>query len=187
MADAPLPTTRVTLLTQLQQDPSDQAAWDEFVELYGRHIYRWCREWKLQDADAEDVTQEILAKPSLLAARTHRRGAQSPHHPLAQLLQHDSLLCSLRRGLGIASGEAAGPLTQRHLPPGPETRLTHAARSNPRMLGSRTTPTSYYGRCLPNLAPHLVDVGRFLGSWGSTSFLSRISCPNGRQSFDPEE
>ena len=60
MADAPLPTTRVSLLTQLRQDPSDQAGWDEFVERYGRHIYRWCRQWKLQDADAEDVTQTIL-------------------------------------------------------------------------------------------------------------------------------
>src|SRR5262249_3964865 len=29
---------------------------------YGRHIYRWCRRWKLQDADAEDVTQDILVK-----------------------------------------------------------------------------------------------------------------------------
>ena len=62
MADATLPTTRVTLLTQLRQDPSDQAGWDEFVERYGRHIYRWCRQWKLQDADAEDVTQDILVK-----------------------------------------------------------------------------------------------------------------------------
>ena len=62
MADDRLPTTRVTLLTQLRQDPSDQAGWDEFVERYGRHIYRWCRQWKLQDADAEDVTQDILAK-----------------------------------------------------------------------------------------------------------------------------
>jgi RNA polymerase sigma-70 factor (ECF subfamily) len=62
MAYAPLPTTRSTLLTQLRQDPSDQAAWDEFVERYGRHIYRWCRQWKLQDADAEDVTQDILVK-----------------------------------------------------------------------------------------------------------------------------
>ena len=62
MADAPIPTTSVTLLTQLRQDPSDQAAWDEFVERYGRHIYRWCRQWQLQDADAEDVTQEILLK-----------------------------------------------------------------------------------------------------------------------------
>jgi RNA polymerase sigma-70 factor (ECF subfamily) len=62
MADVPLPTTRVTLLARLRQDPSDQAAWDVFVERYGRHIYRWCRQWKLQDADAEDVTQDILLK-----------------------------------------------------------------------------------------------------------------------------
>src|SRR6478609_8958175 len=62
MANATLPTTRVALLTQLRQDPSDQAGWDEFVEHYGRHIYRWCRQWGLQDADAEDVAQEILLK-----------------------------------------------------------------------------------------------------------------------------
>jgi RNA polymerase sigma factor (sigma-70 family) len=60
--NVPLPTTRVTLLKQLRQNPSDQASWDEFVERYGRHIYRWCRQWKLQDADAEDVTQDILMK-----------------------------------------------------------------------------------------------------------------------------
>src|SRR6516165_1932191 len=62
MANVTLPTTRVTLLTQLRQDPSDQAGWEEFVECYGRHIYRWCRQWKLQEADAEDVTQDILLK-----------------------------------------------------------------------------------------------------------------------------
>jgi RNA polymerase sigma-70 factor (ECF subfamily) len=62
MASGSLPTTRVTLLTQLRRDPSDQAGWDEFVERYGRHIYRWCRQWNLQDADAEDVAQDILMK-----------------------------------------------------------------------------------------------------------------------------
>ena len=64
MVDDRLPTTRVTLLSQLRQDPSDQAGWDEFVERYGRHIYRWCRRWQLQVADAEDVTQNILVKLS---------------------------------------------------------------------------------------------------------------------------
>jgi RNA polymerase sigma-70 factor (ECF subfamily) len=49
------------LLGRLRQDATDQAAWDEFVERYGRHIFRWCRQWKLQDADAEDVTQNVLA------------------------------------------------------------------------------------------------------------------------------
>lgn len=62
MADTLLPTTRFTLLTQLLQHPSDQAGWERFVDRYGRHIYRWCRRWNLQDADAEDVTQNILVK-----------------------------------------------------------------------------------------------------------------------------
>src|SRR5262249_42148302 len=43
-------------------------AWEVFVEQYGRHIYRWRRQWKLQDADAEDVTQDILMK---LAQKLH--------------------------------------------------------------------------------------------------------------------
>src|SRR5437016_12900521 len=62
MADTSVPATRVTLLSRLRRDPSDQGGWDEFVAQYGRHIYRWCRQWKLQDADAEDVTQDILVK-----------------------------------------------------------------------------------------------------------------------------
>jgi RNA polymerase sigma factor (sigma-70 family) len=62
MPDASMPTTRITLLARLRQDPTDQAAWEVFVEQYGRHIYRWCRQRKLQDADAEDVTQDLLVK-----------------------------------------------------------------------------------------------------------------------------
>jgi RNA polymerase sigma-70 factor (ECF subfamily) len=62
MAGATLPSTRVVLLAQLRAEPWDQAGWQEFVEHYGRHIYRWCRQWKLQDADAEDVTQDVLMK-----------------------------------------------------------------------------------------------------------------------------
>jgi RNA polymerase sigma-70 factor (ECF subfamily) len=62
VATVPISTTHVTLLARLRQNPSDQASWQEFVEQYGRHVYRWCRQWKLQDADAEDVTPTILAK-----------------------------------------------------------------------------------------------------------------------------
>lgn len=62
MASQSLPTTRASLLLRLRHDPSDPADWEEFVAHYGRHIYRWCRLWKLQDADAEDVTQTVLVK-----------------------------------------------------------------------------------------------------------------------------
>jgi RNA polymerase sigma factor (sigma-70 family) len=62
MTEVSLPTTRITLLTRLRRDPADPAGWDEFVDRYGRHIYRWCQQWKLQAADAEDLTQNILMK-----------------------------------------------------------------------------------------------------------------------------
>jgi RNA polymerase sigma-70 factor (ECF subfamily) len=54
--------TNISLLLRLGQHPADQAAWDEFVDRYGAKIYTWCRAWRLQDADARDVTQAVLAK-----------------------------------------------------------------------------------------------------------------------------
>jgi RNA polymerase sigma-70 factor (ECF subfamily) len=52
--------THVSLLLRLRQDPSDQTAWRDFVKRYGAQIYAWCRRWDCQEADAEDVTQNVL-------------------------------------------------------------------------------------------------------------------------------
>lgn len=54
--------TSATLLARLRQVPADEAAWAKFTERYGRKIYAWCRQWNLQEADAEDVTQIVLLK-----------------------------------------------------------------------------------------------------------------------------
>ena len=54
--------TSATLLARLRQVPPDQAAWAQFTERYGRKVYGWCRQWNLQEADAEDVTQNVLLK-----------------------------------------------------------------------------------------------------------------------------
>jgi RNA polymerase sigma-70 factor (ECF subfamily) len=54
--------TSPTLLGRLRQDPADQASWAEFVERYGRRICGWCLQAKLQEADAEDVTQMVLVR-----------------------------------------------------------------------------------------------------------------------------
>jgi RNA polymerase sigma-70 factor (ECF subfamily) len=59
--DRSVPTSP-TLLGRLACVPTDQAAWGEFAERYGRKIYGWCRHWQLQEADAEDVTQRVLLK-----------------------------------------------------------------------------------------------------------------------------
>src|SRR5947209_6861312 len=53
--------TSPTLLGKLR-DPTNQAAWEEFVDRYGRKIYAWARQRQLQDADAQDVTQIVLVK-----------------------------------------------------------------------------------------------------------------------------
>lgn len=54
--------TRVTLLLRLRHDPGDERAWAEFVDLYGSKILSWCRTWRLQEADARDVTQDVLMR-----------------------------------------------------------------------------------------------------------------------------
>src|SRR3954469_4889676 len=53
--------TRVALLGRIGSAPGDDDAWADFVERYGGKIYGWCRAWGLQEADAQDVTQEVFA------------------------------------------------------------------------------------------------------------------------------
>jgi RNA polymerase sigma-70 factor (ECF subfamily) len=62
MDSAPDQATSPTLLSRLRHSPADQAAWDEFVERYSPRIYGWCRRWNLQEADAQDVTQDVLLR-----------------------------------------------------------------------------------------------------------------------------
>jgi RNA polymerase sigma factor (sigma-70 family) len=57
---AEFPPTRATLLLRLR-DPRDGAAWAEFVDLYAPLVYGYARKQGLQDADAADLTQDVLA------------------------------------------------------------------------------------------------------------------------------
>jgi RNA polymerase sigma-70 factor (ECF subfamily) len=57
-----LQRTSASLLARLGGATLDQEAWSQLVQRYGRQVYRWCRKWKLQEADAQDVTQGILVK-----------------------------------------------------------------------------------------------------------------------------
>jgi RNA polymerase sigma-70 factor (ECF subfamily) len=53
------PTTRLTLLSRIR-DLRDVQAWAEFVELYAPLVYSLARKHGLQDADAADLTQDVL-------------------------------------------------------------------------------------------------------------------------------
>jgi RNA polymerase sigma factor (sigma-70 family) len=57
MADSP--ATRVSLLVRIR-DSRDTEAWAQFVEIYAPLVYGLARRHGVQDADAADLTQEVL-------------------------------------------------------------------------------------------------------------------------------
>ena len=55
------PSTHGSLLVRVR-DVSDQEAWASFVQIYAPVVYRYVRRRGLQDADAADVSQEVLRR-----------------------------------------------------------------------------------------------------------------------------
>jgi RNA polymerase sigma-70 factor (ECF subfamily) len=53
------PSTRVSLLVRLR-DLADDRAWSEFTEIYGPLVHRLARRRGLQDADAQDLVQDVF-------------------------------------------------------------------------------------------------------------------------------
>lgn len=61
------PATRASLLVRIR-DGRDGAAWAQFVEIYAPLVYGYGRRHGLQDADAADLTQEVLRAVARSAA-----------------------------------------------------------------------------------------------------------------------
>ena len=53
------PDTRPTLLMQLR-DPKEKTSWSRFAELYAPLVHDFLRKRGVQDADAADLTQEVM-------------------------------------------------------------------------------------------------------------------------------
>lgn len=53
------PVTQPTLLLQIR-DATDEVAWNHFVRIYTPLVFGYCRQRGLQEADASDVSQEVL-------------------------------------------------------------------------------------------------------------------------------
>ena len=57
--NSPIPDTRKSLILRLP-NRDDAEAWDEFTQIYQPLVYRLARSKGLQDADAQEVSQEVL-------------------------------------------------------------------------------------------------------------------------------
>jgi len=108
-------TTRLSLLVRLRQQPEDQGAWSEFVDRYAPRIYGWCRQRQLQDADARDVTQNVLLKLAAKMRSFHYDSSGSFRAWLKTVTHHawsDYVTGRQRPGLGSGSAEVEELLQQ---------------------------------------------------------------------------
>ena len=109
--------TRVTLLLRLRHDPADAEAWADFVDHYGGKILGWCRAWGLQDADARDVTQDVLLRLAVRMRDFSYDPGRSFRAWLKTVARHAwGAFADARRRPGAGSGDS-GVLEQLHSVP----------------------------------------------------------------------
>lgn len=53
-------TTSLSLLERLRTSPQ-QSGWQTLVEIYTPHVQAWLRRQQVQDADRDDISQEVLS------------------------------------------------------------------------------------------------------------------------------
>jgi RNA polymerase sigma-70 factor (ECF subfamily) len=109
------------LLLRLR-DARDHESWTTFVDTYAPLVYRTCRRRGLQDADAADVTQEVLDQVAR-AMRTfeYRRERGRFRDWLGAVTRHriGRFFRTRSRGASAAGGDEADPLAQVEAPPDP--------------------------------------------------------------------
>jgi RNA polymerase sigma factor (sigma-70 family) len=106
MGNSPDSRTSPTLLGRLGSDPTDQAAWTAFVTRYGPRIYGWCRQWRMQAADAEEVTQTVLVKLAQ-QMRSFSYDASRSFRGWLKVLTHNALSDYLKSRQRAVAGSGA--------------------------------------------------------------------------------
>ncbi len=89
-------TTSLPLINRMRLD-SDQASWNEFVDLYAPLLYRWNAAVGLQPADAQEVVQEVLLVVFQRLGQFERRHPGAFRGWLKQITAHKILNLRRRR------------------------------------------------------------------------------------------
>ncbi len=97
------PQTRATLLADVKS-PENRRAWDEFVVLYRPAIYRMARRRGLQDADAQDVTQNVLVRIAEAIGRYEQQPGTKFRHWLRRVAKNAILNAMAQMPKDAAAG-----------------------------------------------------------------------------------
>jgi RNA polymerase sigma-70 factor (ECF subfamily) len=90
-----IPETSESLLAKLR-DPADHEAWSEFVSIYRPLIYRVARTVGMQDADALNLTQDVLSKVAQQSANWDATGRPQRFRGWLATVARNAAIDSLR-------------------------------------------------------------------------------------------
>lgn len=120
-----IPETRASLLIRVR-DPADQAAWHEFVEIYRPVILRLARKKGMQEADAEDVAQQVLVAVAKAVEQRGHDPRRAKFRTWLGRVAHNAILNALTRGKpdrGAGDSALLAVLNQHESHTGPDSDL----------------------------------------------------------------
>jgi RNA polymerase sigma factor (sigma-70 family) len=97
------PPTRPTLLRRIH-DANDREAWQTFVDVYGPLVYRHARSRGLQDADAAEITQEVLFRVSRAIRQFEYDSGRGSFREWLGTVTHNRIRSFLQKEAGVIHG-----------------------------------------------------------------------------------
>jgi RNA polymerase sigma factor (sigma-70 family) len=91
------PETRASLLIRIR-DSADQAAWHEFAEIYRPIILRLARQKGMQEADANDIAQQVLMAVAHAIEQREHDPKRAKFRTWLTRVAHNAILNALIRG-----------------------------------------------------------------------------------------
>lgn len=90
------PETRDSLLVQVRS-PANREAWDQFALIYRPVIYRLARQRGLQDADAQDLAQQVLMAVASAISRWEKSDESARFHHWLRRVARNAIINVLSR------------------------------------------------------------------------------------------
>lgn len=90
------PETRSALLVQVRS-PEDREAWDEFTQVYRPAIYRMARRRGMQDADAQDLAQNVLMRVAGAIERWEKSSPETRFRNWLRRVAKNAIVTALTR------------------------------------------------------------------------------------------
>lgn len=101
------PNTKLLLLANIQS-PENREAWEEFVQIYRPVVYRMARRRGMQDADAQDLSQDVLIRISKSIEGWVPQEGVRFRHGLRKVASNAIVTAVTKsKPLGIVNGSAA--------------------------------------------------------------------------------